>query len=81
MELFRHVGQIEELAEGTGHRQQLVIGEGAQGLEQRLTVCLIALAGGLGQLTNGLDLVEEGLSLMILDGLAQQLAQHAYVGA
>ncbi|MNG20003.1 hypothetical protein D3C84_1042210 [compost metagenome] len=80
MELLRHVGQIEELAEGAGHRQQLVIGEGTQGLEQAFPVCLVALAGGLGQLTNGLNLVEEGLTLMILDGFTQQLAQHAYVG-
>ncbi len=81
VELFCHVGQIEELAEGAGHRQQLVVGEGAQGIEQTFPIGLIALAGGLGQLANGFDLVEEGLTLMILDGLAQQLTQHAYVGA
>ena len=81
MELFGHVGQVEKLAEGAGHRQQLVIAQVAQGIEQTFPVCLIAFAGGFGQLANGFDLVEEGLSLMILDGLAQQLTQHAYVGA
>ncbi len=80
VELLRHVRQVEELAEGTGHGQQFVIGEGTQGVEQALSVCLVPLAGRLGQLANGLNLVEEGLPLMILDGFTQQLAQHAYVG-
>ena len=38
VELFRHVGQIEELAEGAGHRQQFVIAQGAQGIEQTFPV-------------------------------------------
>ncbi len=61
VELFGHVGQVEKLAEGAGHRQQLVIAQVAQGIEQTFPVCLIAFAGGFGQLANGFDLVEEGL--------------------
>ncbi|MNQ89930.1 hypothetical protein D3C85_1052540 [compost metagenome] len=73
--LLGDVGQVEELVEGAGHRQQFVIAEPVEGLVELALTLGRALAGGLGALADTLDLVEKGLAQLGADGVAEQLAE------
>ncbi|MCY1300307.1 hypothetical protein D9M70_498680 [compost metagenome] len=73
--LLGDIGQVEELIEGAGHRQQFVVAEPVEGLVELALALGRALARRLGALADALDLVEEGLAQLGADGVAEQLAE------
>ena len=77
--LLGDVGQVEELVEGPGYRQQFILGQGIETGAQLGSGGAAAI--GLGRLANLLDLVEKPLPVLIADGVAQQLPQEVDVFA
>ncbi|MNZ26250.1 hypothetical protein D3C78_434370 [compost metagenome] len=77
--LLGDVGQIEELVERPRHRQQLVLGQGIEGLRQLLRAGQRAAPRRLGPLADAFDLVEKVRAALGAKGLTQQLAQQVDV--
>ncbi|MCY1174480.1 hypothetical protein D9M73_146830 [compost metagenome] len=73
--LLGDIGQVEELVERTGHWQEFVVGESVEGLVELPFALGRALACSLGPLADALDLVEEGISQLGTDRIAEQLAE------
>jgi len=71
--LLGHVGQVEELVEGSRHGQQVFFGQVGQGRAQLLAS---TAAVGLGTVADVLDLLQERITVLLADGLAEQLPQH-----
>ena len=66
--LLSGVCRVQELAEGAGNGQQLIVREVLQGGEQLLTTGLVTGTGRFGQLADGFNAVEDVLpnaSLMV----------------
>ncbi|SAI58694.1 Uncharacterised protein [Enterobacter bugandensis] len=59
--LLSGVCQVQELAEGAGNGQQLIVREVLQGGEQLLTTGLVTGTGRFGQLADGFNAVEDVL--------------------
>ncbi|CZX81975.1 Uncharacterised protein [Enterobacter hormaechei] len=74
--LLSGVCQVQELAEGAGNGQQLIVGEVLQGGKQLLTVGLITGAGRFGQLADGFNAVEDVLPQCVFDGISKHFAEH-----
>ena len=74
--LLSGIRQIQKLAKGARHRQQLVVGQVLQRGEQLLAVGFIASARRFGQLTDSFDTIKNVFSQRILDGVAQHLTEH-----
>ena len=73
---FALFGEIQKLIEGASHRQQLVIGQCAQIVDQRVAVGRLgALAPLLGQRTDRLDPIDEVSAHIVGDGSTQAVAQ------
>ena len=74
--LLGNVGQVEELVEGTGHRQQFVflqlVEAGAQFIAGTAPV-------SLGAFADLLDLVEEIIAVLLSNGVAQQFTQQVNI--
>jgi len=79
--LLGDVGQVEELVERTGHRQQFVLIEAVQRLGQQLRALLGPAPRRLGTLADAFDLVEEQIAVLRTDGVAEQFSQQVYVVA
>ena len=81
MILLGDIGQVEKLAKGAGHRQQLVITQPVERVLQQLGPISRATARAFGALANALDLVEEGIAVLLANCIAQQLAEQMNVFA
>jgi len=71
--LLGHVGQVEELVECPGHRQQFVIVQITQGRAE--------LFAGIASIsfravTNILDLLQKFIAILVTNRVAEQLSQH-----
>ena len=73
--LLRDIGEVEELVEGTGDRQQLGIIELIERLTQLRRTFGRATTGCLGAFANALNLVEKGRAVLHADGVTQQLTE------
>ncbi|MCY1431871.1 hypothetical protein D9M71_478480 [compost metagenome] len=73
--LLGDVGQVEELVERAGHRQQLRVVQRAEVFRQLPAPFRAALARRLSALAHALDLVEERVAHLPGDGLPEQFTQ------
>ncbi|VAL65506.1 Uncharacterised protein [Enterobacter kobei] len=74
--LLSGVGQVQELAEGTGNGQQFIVGEVLQGGEQFLTAGLVTGTGRFRQLADGFNAFEDVFPQRIFDGISKHFAEH-----
>src|SRR5690606_6098264 len=79
MVLLGDIGQIEELIEGAGHWQQLVLGQRIKGFRQLPGARLGAFTCTFRTLADTLDLVQKARPVLLANGLAEQVAELVYV--